>query len=109
MGLRPTECRSRSSKLLLHDSLGKDPQPSWEYPPLTAQGYANPELYAFWKARDPLVTYAQRLIARGLIDAGAVAKMQKDADALVETEARAVIDAPWPDASTIRRACEWSI
>ena len=31
--------------------LGKDPQPSWDYPPLTAQGYANPELYAFWKAQ----------------------------------------------------------
>ena len=25
--------------------LGEDPQPSWDYPPLTDQGYANPELY----------------------------------------------------------------
>jgi 2-oxoisovalerate dehydrogenase E1 component len=81
--------------------LGKDPQPSWDYPALTAQGYANPELYAFWKARDPLVTYAQRLIARGLIDAGAVEQMKQDANALVEAEARAVIDAPWPDASAV--------
>ena len=81
--------------------LGKDPQPSWEYPPLTAQGYANRELYAFWKARDPLVTYAQRLIARGLIDAGQVERIKKDADALVEAEARAVIDAPWPDAAKV--------
>ena len=24
--------------------LGKDPQPSWDYPPLTPQGYADPEL-----------------------------------------------------------------
>ena len=81
--------------------LGKDPQPSWDYPPLTAQGYANRDLYTFWKARDPLVTYAQRLIARGLIDAGGVERLKKDADALVEAEARAVIDAPWPDAATV--------
>jgi TPP-dependent pyruvate/acetoin dehydrogenase alpha subunit len=36
--------------------LGKDPQPGWDYPPLTSQGYANPDLYAFWKARDPRTT-----------------------------------------------------
>ena len=47
--------------------LGKDPQPSWEYPPLTPQGYANPELYAFWRARDPIPAYAAGLEARGLI------------------------------------------
>jgi len=34
--------------------LGKDPQPSWEYAPLTPQGYANPKLYEFWRARDPI-------------------------------------------------------
>lgn len=81
--------------------LGKDPQPAWEYPPLTSQGYANPELYEFWKAKDPLVTYAKRLIARGLIDAAAVEAFKKEADALVEAEARSVIDAPWPDASAV--------
>ena len=34
--------------------LGKDPQPSWDYPPLTPQGYADPKLYEFWRARDPI-------------------------------------------------------
>ena len=81
--------------------LGKEPQSTWEYPPLTPQGYANPELYAFWKTRDPLVTYAQRLIGRGIIDAPGVEKMKKDAEAMVEQEARAVIDAPWPDAAKV--------
>ena len=41
--------------------LGKDPQPSWDYPPLTPQGYADPALYAFWRARDPIPAYAARL------------------------------------------------
>ncbi len=45
--------------------LGKDPQPSWDYPTLTPQGYANADLYEFWRARDPIVVYARALEARG--------------------------------------------
>src|SRR3954453_15658195 len=37
--------------------LGKDPQPSWDYP-VPGQGYADPALYAFWAARDPIPAYA---------------------------------------------------
>src|SRR4029079_8931158 len=40
--------------------LGKDPQPAWEYPALTDAGYANAALYAYWRDRDPLITYAAR-------------------------------------------------
>ena len=47
--------------------LGRDAQPSWTYPPLTEQGYADRELYAYWSARDPLATYAARLEAEGLM------------------------------------------
>src|SRR5215472_9110471 len=50
--------------------LGRDPQPSWDYPPLTEQGYANAELYAFWSAHDPLQTYAARLEADGVLAGG---------------------------------------
>ncbi len=81
--------------------LGKDPQPSWDYPPLNAQGYANPELYEFWRARDPIATYASALEARGLLGAGDLARLQAEADAMVESEAQAVIGAPWPEAATV--------
>src|SRR3954462_11167526 len=81
--------------------LGKDPQPSWTYPPLAESGYANPALYAYWRERDPLVGYAARLEAEGLIDRGEAARMRQEAEALVEEQARAVIDAPWPDPSTV--------
>jgi 2-oxoisovalerate dehydrogenase E1 component len=77
--------------------LGKDPQASWEYPPLTEQGYANPDLYAFWSARDPITSYATRLEAEGILAAGEAAAMRREAEALVEREAHAVIDAPWPE------------
>ncbi len=76
--------------------LGKDPQPSWEYPPLHPQGYADPNLYAFWAARDPIATYARRLQLEGLIDDWELDRLKRDAEQLVDNEARAVIDAPWP-------------
>jgi len=83
--------------------LGKDPQGSWEYAPLSEQGYANPDLYAFWAARDPLALYAARLEADGLLGRGDVDRMKAEVTALVEAEARAVIDAPWPDAGDVGR------
>jgi len=81
--------------------LGKDPQASWEYPPLTPQGYANPELYKFWAARDPIPGYAARLEALGLLKRGDLDRLKADADAIVEAEAQAVVSAPWPDAGTV--------
>ena len=80
--------------------LGKDPQPSWTYPPLSEQGYANADLYRFWSARDPLETYAARLEREGVLAPGDAERIRRDAEALVEEQARAVIDAPWPPAET---------
>jgi 2-oxoisovalerate dehydrogenase E1 component len=77
--------------------LGKDPQPSWTYPPLAETGYADRERYEFWCRKDPIATYAAKLEADGIIGDGDLDTFQRDAEQLVETEARAVIDAPWPD------------
>src|SRR6266545_1980371 len=76
--------------------LGRDPQISWDYPPLTDQGYANPDLYAYWSARDPLATYAARLEAEGVVAPGEADRIRKDAEALVESQAQVFIAAPWP-------------
>jgi 2-oxoisovalerate dehydrogenase E1 component len=81
--------------------LGKDPQPSWEYPPLTAPGYADPDLYKFWAARDPIPCYASRLKERGVLRDGDLDAMKRDVEAQVESEAQAVIRADWPDPSTV--------
>ncbi|HEX2834031.1 MAG TPA: thiamine pyrophosphate-dependent enzyme [Thermoanaerobaculia bacterium] len=80
--------------------LGKDPQPSWSYPVLTEQGYANRELYEYWRAKDPLVTYAAKLQQEGLVTADEVEQWKQELEQLVEREARAVIDAPWPDGAS---------
>jgi 2-oxoisovalerate dehydrogenase E1 component len=72
--------------------LGKDPQPSWTYPPLTEGGYANREMYDFWCAHDPITTYAAKLG----VD---IEPLKREAEDLVEREACAVIEAPWPNPS----------
>ncbi len=76
--------------------LGHDPQPSWDYPELLASGYADPEAFAHWAARDPLERHAERLEAEGVISATTCAAMKEQAQALVEAEARTIITAPWP-------------
>jgi pyruvate/2-oxoglutarate/acetoin dehydrogenase E1 component/TPP-dependent pyruvate/acetoin dehydrogenase alpha subunit len=81
--------------------LGKEPPASWEYPPLTPQGYADADRYEFWRARDPIRVYAKRLEAAGLLARGGLDRLKRDAEAAVEAEAQAVIAAPWPDAATV--------
>ncbi len=74
--------------------LGKEPQVSWSYPTLYEGGYANRELYDFWCARDPIPSYAFKI---GVHDEE-LEEIKREAADLVEEEALAVIDAPWPDA-----------
>ena len=76
--------------------LGKEPALSWEYGPLADQGYADRNLYTFWSARDPIATYASRLEGSGVIEAGQLAVMKREAEALVEAQAALVVEAPWP-------------
>jgi 2-oxoisovalerate dehydrogenase E1 component len=82
--------------------LGKDSPPGWEYPALHDGGYADPERYAFWSARDPIPAYAARLQAEGLVEAGAVDRLKEECAALVEFEAQEVIAARWPDPDVAR-------
>lgn len=79
--------------------LGKDPAASWDYAPLTETGYASRELYEYWAARDPIARYAARLQAEKIIDAGDLDRFKREAEAIVDEQARAVIDAPWPEPS----------
>jgi len=79
--------------------LGRDPQPSWDYPEYREGGYADPESYRFWAARDPIRTYAARLESEGVIGPGDLERMRSETDELVTREARSVVEAPWPEPS----------
>jgi 2-oxoisovalerate dehydrogenase E1 component len=84
--------------------LGKEPQAAtgaWDYPPLTDQGYADRELYGYWASRDPIKTYAARLIDEKIATADDIKAWKAEIEALVEHEAKQVIDAPWPDAAGV--------
>ena len=80
--------------------LGKDYPPSWEYPPLTSQGYVNRILYDYWSTRDPIARYAFRLLDDEILLPGELDGWKREAEEVVEDQARLVIDAPWPAAET---------
>lgn len=83
-----------------HDDMlyhGKEVPPSWDYPPLHEPGYADRDLYDFWSKRDPIARYAARLEADRIITRGALDEIKRGAEHLVDTQARAVIAAPWPE------------
>ncbi|HUF78129.1 MAG TPA: thiamine pyrophosphate-dependent enzyme [Thermoanaerobaculia bacterium] len=77
--------------------LGRDPQPSWEYPQLREGAYADPGAYGYWATRDPIPAYAERLEEQGILAAGELDRWKAEAEELVEREARSVIEAPWPE------------
>lgn len=81
--------------------LGREPQPGWEYPELTADGYADPHAYRYWAEKDPITTYAKRLERQGIIGSEDFALWQAEAEAMVDSEAKAVVGASWPDPATV--------
>jgi 2-oxoisovalerate dehydrogenase E1 component len=76
--------------------LGKEPPVGWTYAPPAGGAYVDPERYAYWSAKDPIATYAARLAGAGVIRDDDLDRMKREAEAIVETEARAVVEAPWP-------------
>ncbi len=77
--------------------LGKEPPIGWNYPQPSSGAYADPNLYSFWAARDPIAVYAKRLERAEVIASADVDRYKEEARALVEEKARAIIDAPWPE------------
>ena len=77
--------------------LGKEPAPGWDYAVLKRDtAYVDAELYDFWSQKDPIATYAARLSADGTIGPNDLDQYRQEAEALVDAEAKTVIDAPWP-------------
>jgi 2-oxoisovalerate dehydrogenase E1 component len=77
--------------------LGKEPPIGWSYARLAADGgYADRGLYEYWARKDPIAVYAAALQDDGIIGRDDLDRFVREAEALVENEARAVIEAPWP-------------
>jgi 2-oxoisovalerate dehydrogenase E1 component len=83
--------------------LGGDPDLGWELPPAPDKGYADAASYRAWAARDPLATYAGRLIASGVVTPDDVEGFKRDARERVEAAMADIVDRPWPDGKDARR------
>lgn len=81
--------------------LGRDHAPGWTPPVLSGQGYVNAELYAYWANRDPIACYCSRLEAEGLIRPNDLDRLRIEAEAVVEREARVIVDQMWPTAAEV--------
>jgi 2-oxoisovalerate dehydrogenase E1 component len=105
-GLGPTLIELISMRMCGHAHhddmlyLGRDPVPSWDYPVASEQGYVDRNLYDYWSERDPIVTYSRRLEAEGVASRADIDRWRQEADAIVATEAAAIVEAPWPDPKT---------
>ena len=76
--------------------LGKEPAAGWGYPEPTAEGYADHDLYAQWAAKDPIPSYAARLLAEGVLEKDDLDRFRTEAERQVREQTAAVVQAPWP-------------
>ena len=101
-GLGPTLVELISMRMCGHAHhddmlyLGKEPPVSWECAPVAEGAYVNREQYEYWSKKDPIAFYAAKLADEGVMRPGDLEKFKREAEAMVEKEARAIIDAPWP-------------
>ncbi|PYR82512.1 MAG: hypothetical protein DMF87_01100 [Acidobacteria bacterium] len=102
-GLGPTLVELISMRMCGHAHhddmlyLGKEPPVSWECAPVAEGAYVNREQYEYWSKKDPIAFYAAKLADEGVMRPGDLEKFKREAEAMVEKEARAIIDAPWPE------------
>jgi 2-oxoisovalerate dehydrogenase E1 component len=81
--------------------LGREPALSWAYTEIAPQGaYADRDRYQAWAAKDPIASYANTLEREGIIAPGEVELFKNEAQALVDQEARAIVDSKWPEPGT---------
>jgi 2-oxoisovalerate dehydrogenase E1 component len=101
-GLGPTLIELVSMRMCGHAHhddmlyLGKEPPVSWECVPVADGAYVNREQYEYWSKKDPISGYAAKLLDEGIMRPGDLDTFKREAEAMVEREVRALIDAPWP-------------
>jgi 2-oxoisovalerate dehydrogenase E1 component len=77
--------------------LGSDPALGFDLPATPEKGYADKELYRAWSAKDPLATYAKKLIGEGVISERDLEEMKRAAAERCAGTFRQIAARPWPD------------
>ena len=81
--------------------LGKEPQPSWDYPDPDPNGYVDVDRYGYWRQKDPIATHAARLIRDGVMTNDEIETVRGEVEEIVRHQSRTVIDSEWPDAADV--------
>ncbi|MES2503679.1 MAG: thiamine pyrophosphate-dependent enzyme [Myxococcota bacterium] len=76
--------------------LGQEPTLSFELPELKTGGYADAKAFAHWRAKDPLKTYASKLVASGICTSIEIDSMKEKALQACEAALAEVKSRPWP-------------
>lgn len=76
--------------------LGKDPRLDFAIDPSFAGGYVDKTAYEAWRARDPIATYAMKLLSDGVITHRDRTSFEDEALHLVDDAIKQVIARPWP-------------
>ncbi|RMD94523.1 MAG: hypothetical protein D6814_14425, partial [Calditrichaeota bacterium] len=82
-----------------HDDMlyfGREPDQFLEYPEIYEGGYIDSEKYAYWKQKDPIALYRNKLFDEKIITLAEYEKMVSGVEAEIEAAAQKVIEAAWP-------------
>lgn len=82
-----------------HDDMlywGKEPELGFEYPDFEPTGYMNKKAYAIWRKKDPLKTYAEKLIREGICSQAEVEKLKQKALRVCEEAVTELNSRAWP-------------
>tara|TARA_Y100001954_G_scaffold233012_1_gene285389 strand:- start:1585 stop:4149 length:2565 start_codon:yes stop_codon:yes gene_type:complete len=76
--------------------LGADPDLAFDYPEPNQRGYVSTDLYQQWAERDPIKSYAQKLLEESVVTIKEVAQMKATAIARCDEAVKDIADRPWP-------------
>lgn len=82
-----------------HDDMlyiGKEPELSFEIPPIKLGGYVNAELYEKWSGRDPIKCYAQKLIKEKICSQEDILNYQHQALSRCSLALQNIQNRSWP-------------
>ncbi len=104
-GLGPTLIETESMRMCGHAHhddmlyLGGEPDISFDIPPTPTSGYVDQKRYEYWRAKDPLKTYADKLLAIGLISIADLNNFKDTAISRCQAAIENIKSLSWPDAT----------
>lgn len=87
-----------------HDDMlyfGQEPDQFLSYPEVNDKGYIDREKYAYWRHKDPILVYRDKLEQEGTISKSRYEQLADEIEQEIEQAAHEVIEAPWPETESV--------